>query len=104
MNRTRKSKTLDAEAFGQAAECLKVLAHPQRLQMVRLLLDEQQQYSVNDLAEACEIPQPQASDHLRLMQRCGFLYSTKDGRTVYYSVAEPHLASIMACIEERFGK
>jgi len=103
MNRLRKTKTLDARAFTQAAECLRVLAHPQRLQMVQLLLDEQQ-YSVNDLATACGIPQPQASDHLRLMQRCGFLKSERDGRTVYYSVAEPHLANIMACIEERFGK
>ena len=103
MTRPRKTKTLDARAFGMAAECLRVLAHPQRLQMVQMLLDDQQ-YSVNELAEACGIPQPQASDHLRLMQRCGFLASQRDGRTVYYSVAEPHLANIMACIEERFGK
>jgi hypothetical protein len=36
------------------------------------------------------------------MQRCGFLDVEKDGRCVYYTVAEPHLASIMACIEARF--
>jgi len=35
---------------------------------------------------------------------CGFLASQKDGRQVYYRVTEPHLASIMACIEERFGR
>src|SRR6478609_2878490 len=34
---------------------------------------------------------------------CGFLASQKDGHQVYYRVTEPHLASIMACIEERFG-
>ena len=28
----------------------------------------------------------------------------KDGRFVYYSVAEPHLGSIMSCVEARFGK
>jgi hypothetical protein len=44
-----------------------------------------------------------ASEHLRLMQRCGFLSMEKDGRCVYYAIAEPHLASIMACIEARFG-
>ncbi len=103
MTRPRKTKTLDAQAFSMAAECLRVLAHPQRLQMVQMLLDDRQ-YSVNELAGACGIPQPQASDHLRLMQRCGFLDSQRDGRSVYYSVAEPHLANIMACIEERFGK
>jgi hypothetical protein len=27
----------------------------------------------------------------------------KDGRCVFYTIAEPHLADIMACIESRFG-
>jgi hypothetical protein len=37
------------------------------------------------------------------MQRCGFLGVEKEGRCVYYRIAEPHLARIMACIEDRFG-
>jgi DNA-binding transcriptional ArsR family regulator len=44
-----------------------------------------------------------ASEHLRLMRRCGFLSVEKDGRRAYYTIAEPHLASIMSCIEDRFG-
>jgi DNA-binding IclR family transcriptional regulator len=60
-------------------------------------------YTVGELAEACEIPSHMASEHLRLMQRCGLLSNEKDGRRSYYSVAEPHLANIMACIETRFG-
>ena len=55
------------------------------------------------LAEACGIPSHMASEHLRLMQRSGFLSSEKDGRKAYYQIAEPHLANIMACIEARFG-
>jgi DNA-binding IclR family transcriptional regulator len=60
-------------------------------------------YTVGELAEACEIPSHMASEHLRLMQRCGLLGNEKDGRRSYYSVTEPHLANIMACIETRFG-
>jgi len=36
------------------------------------------------------------------MQRCGLLSSEKDGRKVFYRVAEPHLKSILKCIEDRF--
>lgn len=36
------------------------------------------------------------------MQKCGFFTSERDGRKVYYEVAEPHLADIMSCIEKRF--
>ena len=102
MNRPKKPKELGFEALSAAAECLKSLAHPNRLQIVQLLLTGQQ-LSVNEIADYCELNQPTTSDHLRLMQRCGFLESKRDGRTVYYSVSEPHLADIMACIQSRFG-
>ena len=91
----------DLKALGQAAECLKTLAHPHRLRMVQMLL--QGDYTVGELADACDLPSAMASEHLRLMQRCGFLTSEKEGRKVYYRVAEPHLKNILKCVEERFG-
>jgi ArsR family transcriptional regulator, zinc-responsive transcriptional repressor len=90
------------EALAEAAECLRTLAHPHRLRMVQMLL--QSRYTVGELAEACGIPSHMASEHLRLMQRCGLLSSEKEGRRVYYGVAEPHLENIMACVEARFGR
>ena len=88
-------------ALEQAAECLKTLAHPHRLRMVQMLI--QGRFTVGELAEACEIPSHMASEHLRLMQRCGFLTSEKEGRKAYYQIAEPHLEKLMACVEGRFG-
>ena len=90
----------DLDALGQAAECLRVLAHPHRLRMIQMLLSGK--HTVGELAESCELPTAMASEHLRLMQRCGFLDSEKDGRKVFYRVVEPHLKNIMKCIEERF--
>lgn len=86
--------------FAEAAECLKALAHPVRLRMVQLLLSGK--YAVGEIAADCEIPDNVASEHLRLLQRCGFLNSEREGRKVFYHVAEPHLESLMACIEGRF--
>jgi DNA-binding transcriptional ArsR family regulator len=94
-------KLTSLESLSQAAECLKTLAHPHRLRIVQMLLGGR--YTVGELAEACEIPSHMASEHLRLMQRCGFLDVEKEGRCVYYTIVEPHLASIMSCIEARFG-
>lgn len=89
------------EALAEAAECLRTLAHPHRLRIVQLLLGGR--YTVGELADSCGIPSHMASEHLRLMQRCGFLASEREGRTVYYSVIEPHLAKIMNCIADRFS-
>ncbi len=86
--------------FVQAAECLKTLAHPVRLRLVQMLLYGR--YTVGELAADCEIPDNVGSEHLRLLQRCGFLVSEREGRKVYYRVAEPHLQQLMACIEGRF--
>lgn len=99
--KNQQPKLISLDRLSQAAECLKTLAHPHRLRMVQMLL--QGRYTVGELAEACDIPSHMASEHLRLMQRCGFLSSEKEGRNAYYHVIEVHLTSIMACIEARFG-
>lgn len=101
-SKLKSRKLTPLPALEQAAECLKILAHPHRLRIVQMLI--RGRYTVGELAESCGIPSHMASEHLRLMQRCGFLTSQKEGRRNYYEVAEPHLESIMSCIETRFGK
>ncbi|MFO0979453.1 MAG: metalloregulator ArsR/SmtB family transcription factor [Planctomycetaceae bacterium] len=94
-------KLTSLEELGKAAECLKTIAHPHRLRMIQMLL--QSDYTVGDLADACEIPSPMASEHLRLMLRCGLLSSEKDGRRVFYKVCETHVADLLKCVEGRYG-
>ena len=94
----RPSKT---DNLARAAEVFGTLAHHHRLRMAQLLLSGK--HTVGALADACGVPSPVASGHLRLMQRCGFLTSEKDGRHAYYQIAEQHLGRIMRCIEARFG-
>src|SRR5688572_11161004 len=97
----KASELISLEALGQAAECLRTLAHPHRLRMIQMLL--RGRFAVGELADACGIPGHMASEHLRLMQRSGFLSSQKEGRKTFYLIAESHLANIMACVEARFG-
>ncbi len=89
------------EGLAQAAECLKTMAHPHRLRMLQMLLRDE--YPVGELAAACEIPSHMASEHLRLMRDRGLLDCRRDGRCTYYFVADQGLASIMNCVERRFG-
>ena len=92
---------IDLDRLTQAAECLKILAHPHRLRIVEMLLKDR--YTVGELAEECDIPSNIASGHLRLMQRCGFLAPERDGRNVYYKITEPCLGKFLGCIRERFA-
>lgn len=95
------SKKLNDEALREAAECLKTIAHPVRLQMLQLLL--KQERSVGELAELCAVQSHVASEHLGLMKDRGLLSSERRGRNTIYSVAELGLQGILNCIEKRFG-
>ena len=82
-----------------AAECLKCAAHPHRLRILEILF--QGKFSVEEIARLCELSQPATSGHLRLMEAKGLLASERVSRTVFYSVAEPHLRGILDCIRGR---
>ncbi len=101
--KTKKPKTwMNAEQLGEATECLKAMAHPVRLQILQMLLAGK--YTVGELAQACTVLPSVASTQVRLMERCGLLVGNRDGKRVYYEIAESHLAGIMACLEGRFAR
>lgn len=101
MHVKKTEKLTGLEAMGEAAECLRTLAHPHRLRMVQMLL--RGEYTVGELAEACGIQSHMASEHLGRMKDRGLLAAERRGRSTYYRVAEQGLSRIMKCVESRFG-
>lgn len=91
---------MDTINWENAADCLRILAHPHRLKAVALLLENE--YSVGALAEACNVLQNVMSEHLNLMKHKQLIKARKRGRNVFYSVEEPALAAIIGCIQKRF--
>ncbi len=89
---------LPESALAEAAECLRVMAHPLRLRMVELLL--QAQRPVNAVARLCGLSPAQTCGHLRLLKGHGLLSSVRKGRTVYYRVASPQLPGLIRCIRK----
>ncbi len=96
------SDITDLESLAQASECLKTMAHPVRLRMIEVLLDHR--LTVGEIAELCQIRPNVASEHLTKMRDRGLLDMEKEGRQVFYTIAEPGLRSIMQCIRARFGE
>ena len=93
---------MDKLDWEEAGECLRVLSHPHRLKVIHLLLEKD--YSVGEIAEACGLLKNVASEHLILMKNKGFIKPHKRGRKVYYSIKDPSLISIIACVKKRFSK
>jgi len=85
----------------RAAECLKVMAHPQRLQIVDILMEahaKQAEMTVNQIARLCGLPPHQACEHLRLLKGYNLLDSERRGRTVIYRIVDPRLPGLLNCI------
>jgi len=79
-----------------AAECLKTLGHPVRLRIVDILM--QGSFAVHEIAELCQLPPHQTCEHLRLLKTHGLLGSRREGRSVYYEIADPRLPRLIGCI------
>lgn len=98
----QRSSPLTPEGAEQAAACLRTIAHPERLRIIELLLDEQR-WSVTEIAEALSIAQPAVSAHLRIMRDRGLICPEREGRSIFYRVSEPHLCDMMDCVKARFA-
>lgn len=99
---TEDRQPISIQNLTEAAACLKIMAHPVRLQIVDLLM--QNELAVHEIAELCGVKPNQICEHLRLMQTAGLLTSRREGRTVYYSVTSPHLLSLVECIRRNCPK
>ncbi len=97
-----KRSLLEMETLTMAAECLKVMAHPIRLRIVDILMQEE--LPVYELARLCQTSPDQTCEHLRLMKGHQLLTSERRGRTVFYKIASPNLPGLINCIRKNCGK
>ncbi len=85
----------------RVSDCLRALAHADRLRLVALLLSEE--LAVGELAKRLGLQQPTVSGHLRILQSRGMLTCRRDGHRIHYTVATPALNDICTCIRTHFG-
>lgn len=70
------------------ANLLKTLGEPIRLRILRLLLAAQRELCVCEFVDALEVPQYNVSKHLHALRGAGLLTLRKEGRWVYFSLAQ----------------
>ena len=83
-------------AAEQAVGSLKLLANPERLLLLCQL--SQGEFSVGELEERLEIHQPTLSQQLGVLRNQGVVATRRDGKNIYYSVADPALLEILVVL------
>lgn len=80
------------------AKYFRAIGEPTRLRILELLGDGER--SVGDLVAALETPQPQVSNHLACLRWCRFVETRRDGRTIYYRIADPRVPALIELARE----
>lgn len=65
-----------------------------RLKIMELLLDEGEK-NVSELVAALGQPQSRISNHLACLRWCGYVDSRREGKFVYYRVADPRVRQMI---------
>jgi ArsR family transcriptional regulator len=83
----------DAEIVDKQSRFFKALADETRLKILKLL--EVREMCVCEVMIALDLTQPTASHHLGLLESAGFVKGRKEGKWVFYKVANPDLINKM---------
>jgi len=66
------------------ARCLKTLSDPNRIRILRILVEGE--FCVSDLVEKLQVDQPKVSHHLAILRSAGIIRCRRDGRHINYSL------------------
>jgi DNA-binding transcriptional ArsR family regulator len=87
---------IDPALLGQAASVIKCLGHPLRLQLLDAI--EAGEATVTELQACTGASQARVSQQLATLRGHGVVTARRDGPFVRYSIAEPKVHHILACI------
>jgi ArsR family transcriptional regulator len=83
----------DTQLVDKQSRFFKALADETRLRILKLL--EVREMCVCEVMVALDLTQPTASHHLGLLESSGFVKGKKEGKWVFYKVANPDLIKKM---------
>jgi DNA-binding transcriptional ArsR family regulator len=84
------------QGAGRAVSALKLLANEDRLLLLCQL--SQGELCVSELEQTLDIRQPTLSQQLGVLRNEGVVTTRRQGKNIYYSVADPALLDILAVL------
>ncbi|SDF63936.1 ArsR/SmtB family transcription factor [Sporomusa acidovorans] len=84
-------------AFIEAADLLKVLAHPVRLCIVKGLI-EKGECNVTHMQNCLRAPQSTISQHLQKLKAAGIIEGVRSGLEIHYKVRDPKAIALVGLL------
>lgn len=89
---------LDEEQLFNMAELFKAFADSTRIKILYLLFTEE--HCVGDIASDAGVSQSAISHQLKLLKQMKLVKSRREGKTVYYGLADDHVKTIINMAKE----
>lgn len=87
----------DIEKLEKVSFILKTIAHPLRIGIISLLVDNEK-VCVNDICSKLESEQSLTSHHLSNMKLAGILGSERNGKNINYYLKMPEVVEVIKCM------
>ena len=84
----------DIETLYKLADLFKIFSDFTRIRILDILIKGE--LCVQDIADALEMNQSAISHQLRILKQAHLVKARRDGKTIYYSLADDHVMTIMA--------
>jgi ArsR family transcriptional regulator, zinc-responsive transcriptional repressor len=93
------SKNLDVVKLEFAAKKIRILTHPSRVKIIKLL-EKHEKLNATQIFEKLNLLQAETSHHLTLLKEYGFLGKTRQGKMSIFSLNKEVLESIITISED----
>ncbi len=87
-----------AVGAGVTAKFFRGLGDPTRIRVLQLLSERER--TVGELVDLTGALQGRLSSHLACLRWCGFVAARREGRLVYYRIADDRILSLLATADE----
>ncbi|MBF9002730.1 ArsR/SmtB family transcription factor [Vibrio nitrifigilis] len=84
----------------EVAELLRIMAHPERLMVLCQLT--QGEVGVGQLQQHSALSQSAFSQHLTVLRKQRFIKARKESQLVFYSLADPRIATLIMNLQDLF--
>ena len=84
--------------WGDLADLFKVFGDSSRVRILYTLLESE--YCVQELADALSMTQSAVSHQLKILKMSKLVASRRNGKQIYYSLADDHVSTILAMGKE----
>ncbi|MFP3153573.1 metalloregulator ArsR/SmtB family transcription factor [Lachnospiraceae bacterium ZAX-1] len=85
---------MNQEEFEHLSELFKIFGTPTRLQILYALVDQEK--CVYDIAKELNMSQSAISHQLSILKQNRLVKNRRDGKTIYYSLLDAHVLTIIA--------